>query len=137
MPEPSAAHSPARTARDVSDAMAVAVGNDAFDGQALKLSVRAAFPRGGGGRAGAGGGGRGGLRGGAASTAREVVRAFGLDDWMMRLILDYACTYSQGFGDFSTDAVRALTGREPRDIGSFARKMFVPMAASMAGTKAA
>ena len=122
--------------RDVGDAMAAAVLSDAFDGSALELSgpksiahdvvaseigkvlgrnvAYVAVP---------------------PQAAGEAVRAFGLDDWTVQVIVDYSRAYSKGFGNFVTDSVQSLTGHAPRDIGTFAREVFAPVAKSMASAK--
>ena len=116
-------------ARDVGDALAEAVRTDAFDGSALELSGPQSI-------------GHGVIAtaiGKALSrdveyvaippeAAGEAVRAFGLDDWTVQVIVDYARAYSLGFGDFVTDAVRSLTGRLPRDIATFAQEILMPAA---------
>ena len=65
-------------------------------------------------------------------TVQEAVRAFGLDDWTVQVIVDYSRAYSKGFGDFVTDSLQSLTGHTPRDIGTFAREVMAPTANSMA-----
>jgi NAD(P)H dehydrogenase (quinone) len=116
-------------ARDVGDALAAAVVSDQFDGLALELSGPKSI-------------GHGtvaeeiGKALGRAVTyvavppeaAGEAVRAFGLDDWTVKVIVDYSRAYSKGFGDFVTDSLQSLTGHAPRDIGTFAREVMAPMA---------
>jgi NAD(P)H dehydrogenase (quinone) len=63
-------------------------------------------------------------------TMAESMRAFGANDWMVRLMADYMSAYRDGFGDFVTDAVETMTGRPPRGIGTFAREVFVPIASA-------
>jgi hypothetical protein len=65
-------------------------------------------------------------------AAGEAVRAFGLDDWTVQVIVDYSRAYSKGFGDFVTDSLQSLTRHAPRDIGAFAREVMAPMATSAA-----
>ena len=119
-------------ARDVGDALAAAVVSDQFDGLALELSGPKSI-------------GHGtvaeeiGKALGRTVTyvalppeaAGEAVRAFGVDDWTVKVIVDYSRAYSKGFGDFVTDSVQSLTGRSPRDIGTFAREIMAPTAKSM------
>jgi len=116
-------------ARDVGEALAAAVSNESFDGTALELSGSASL-------------GHGEVAAQFAQVlgreivyvpvppeaAGEAVRALGLDDWTIRLITDYCLAFSGGFGDFTTDGVHALTGRQPRDIATFAREVLAPMA---------
>ena len=120
-------------ARDVGDALAAAVVSDQFDGLALELSGPKSI-------------GHGtvaeeiGKALGRTVTyvavppeaAGEAVRAFGLDDWTVKVIADYSRAYSKGFGDFVTDSVESLTRHAPRDIGAFAREVMAPTANSMA-----
>ena len=124
--------------RDVGDALAAATLTDQFNGSALELSgpqsighsvVASAI-----GKA---------LGENVAyvavppEAAGEAVRAFGLDDWTVKVIVDYSRAYSKGFGDFVTDSVRSLTSHAPRDIGTFAREVLTPIAKSMAARQAA
>lgn len=123
-------------ARDVGDALAGALLTDQFDGSALELSGPTSV----------------GLGIVAAEignvlgrnvayipvppeAAGEAVRAFGLDDWTVKLIVDYSRAYSQGFGDFVTQSVQSLTGKAPRDIGTFAREVIAPAANAMGPTR--
>ncbi|MBV8741899.1 MAG: NmrA family NAD(P)-binding protein, partial [Sinobacteraceae bacterium] len=125
-------------ARDVGDAVAAAVLSDQFDGSALELSgpqsigqsdVAAAI---------------GSVLGRPITyvavppeAAGEAVRAFGFDDWTVKLIVDYSRAYASGFGDFVTDSVQLLTGNAPRDIRSFAREILMPLVRSTASAKRA
>jgi NAD(P)H dehydrogenase (quinone) len=120
-------------ARDVGDALAAAVASERFDGLTLELSGPKSI-----------GHGTVAAEIGKAlrrtvsyvavppEAAGEAVRAFGADDWTVKVIVDYSRAYSQGFGDFVTDSVQSLTGRAPRDIGTFAREVMMPMADSAA-----
>jgi uncharacterized protein YbjT (DUF2867 family) len=119
-------------ARDVGDAMAAAVLSEQFDGSALELS----------GPESIGHSAVAAVIGKALGrnvtyvavppdAAGEAVRAFGLDDWTVQIIVDYSRAYSKGFGDFVTDSVQSLTGQAPRDIGTFAREIISPAAKSM------
>lgn len=116
-------------ARDVGDALAAAVATDRFDGSVLELSgpksighgaVAAAIAR--------------ALERDVAyvavppEAAGEAVRAFGLDDWSVKVIVDYSRAYAKGFGDFVTDSVKSLTGRAPRDVQTFATEVMLPLA---------
>jgi uncharacterized protein YbjT (DUF2867 family) len=119
--------------RDVGDALAAAVVSGQFDGLALELSGPKSI-----------GHGTVAAEIGKAlrrtvtyvavppEAAGEAVRAFGLDDWTVQVIVDYSRAYSKGFGDFVTDSVQSLTGHAPRDIATFAREILSPMASSMA-----
>jgi uncharacterized protein YbjT (DUF2867 family) len=122
--------------RDVGDALAAAAMSDRFDGLALELSGPKSI-------------GHGtvaeeiGKALGRTVTyvavppeaAGEAVRAFGVDDWTVQVIVDYSRAYSKGFGDFVTDSLQSLTGRAPRDIGTFAREVMAPTANSMASAR--
>lgn len=122
-------------ARDVGDAMAAAAVSDEFDGSAMELSGPKSI-----------GHGTVAEEIGKAlgrdvsyvavppQAAGEAVRAFGLDDWTVQVVVDYARAYTSGFGDFVTDAVQSLTGHAPRDIATFAREVISPVARSMAPT---
>ena len=119
-------------ARDVGDAIAAAARTDAFDGSVLELSG----PRSIGHDVVATEIGRALGRDVAydavpPQAAGEAVRAFGLDDWTVQVIVDYSRAYSTGFGDFVTDSVQALTGRPPRDIGAFVRQVLAPAAGAL------
>lgn len=124
-------------ARDVGDAVAAAVRTDAFDGEALELSgpqsvghntIAAAI--------GQALGHHVEYVAVPPEAVGESLRRFGFDDWTVQVIVDYARAYSQGFGDFVTDAVRSLTGHEPRDIAMFAREILTPAAKRMPPTSA-
>lgn len=69
-------------------------------------------------------------------AAGQAVRAFGADDWTVRVITDYSRAYANGFGDFVTGDVQLLTGRAPRSLRTFASEVFAPVAANMAPSKA-
>lgn len=120
-------------ARDVGDALAAAVLTDRFDGTALELSGPQSIGY------GAVAAEIGKALGRTVSyvavspeAAGEAVRAFGLDDWTVQLIVDYSRAYSIGFGDFVTNSLQSLTGQAPRDIAAFAREVISPVAKSMA-----
>jgi uncharacterized protein YbjT (DUF2867 family) len=116
-------------ARDVGDAIAAAASTDAFDGSVLELSG----PQSIGHDVVAAELGRGLGRDVSyvaipPEAAGEAMRAFGLDDWTVQVITDYARAYSSGFGDFVTGSVEALTGHPARDIAAFVREVLVPAA---------
>lgn len=111
--------------RDVAEALAAAVTSSAYDGQALELSgpasvsfaqVAAAL-----GEA---------LRRPVEYiaippvAAGEALRAYGADEWTVQVMTDYMTAYSQGFGDFVTDAVPRMTGHPARSLASFVREAF-------------
>ncbi len=61
-------------------------------------------------------------------AAGEAVRAYGADEWTVRLIRDYCTAYAKGFGDFTTGDVQRITGHAPRSIDDFVREVLVPTA---------
>ncbi len=61
-------------------------------------------------------------------AAGEALRRFGADDWSVAVVRDYCTAYAQGFGDFTTDDVRRITGRAPRSVEDFVREVLVPAA---------
>lgn len=116
-------------ARDVADAMDRAIQSSDFDGQALELTGPESITH----------------QEVAAALARaidrpvtyvavspeavgEMVRGFGADDWTVALMRDYMHAYSDGFGDFVTDAVERMIGRPPRTISAFASDVFANLA---------
>jgi uncharacterized protein YbjT (DUF2867 family) len=118
--------------RDVGDALAAAALTARFDGSALELSGPMSIGH------GAVAAEIGKALGRQVTyvpvppeAAGEAARAFGLDDWTVQIIVDYARAYSRGFGDFVTDSVHELTGHAPRDIETFAREVMSPMVNSM------
>jgi len=56
----------------------------------------------------------------------DSIRKLGWGEWAATVLQDYASAYSRGIGDFTTDHVRKITGREPRSIEQFAREVFAP-----------
>ncbi len=57
----------------------------------------------------------------------ERFRGFGMDPWMCAVIRDYAQAYRDGFGDFTTDCVSRITGRQATGIGEFISGIFLPL----------
>ena len=97
-------------ARDVGDALAAAVVTDQFDGSALELSGPQSIAQGAVAAAIGKALGRNVTYVAVPpEAAGEAVRAFGLDDWTVKVIVDYSRAYSKGFGDFVTDSVRSLS----------------------------
>ncbi len=110
--------------RDVADAAVVAATSEAFDNQTLELSgpasidhheIAAALSRGLGRE----------VKYVAVppEAVGEAMRAMGLDEWTAGIVRDYARAYSQGFGDFTTGHVAALTGHPPRSVDDFVREV--------------
>lgn len=66
------------------------------------------------------------------AAAGDAVRALGADDWTVSLVADYCAAYAKGFGDFTTDNIKRITGRAPRSMDDFVREVLVPAASSPA-----
>lgn len=58
----------------------------------------------------------------------DMVRKYGADEWTAGILNDYCAAYSKGFGDFTTDDVKRITGHAPRSIDDFVREVLVPAA---------
>ncbi|WP_054313351.1 SDR family oxidoreductase [Mesorhizobium sp. 1M-11] len=56
----------------------------------------------------------------------QSVRDMGLDEWFAEGFHDYLLAYSRGWGDFTTDAVEAISGKPARRFGQFAKEVLVP-----------
>ncbi len=56
----------------------------------------------------------------------QSIRDMGLDEWFAQGYHDYLEAYSRGWGDFTTDAVQAISGKQARTFRQFAREMLVP-----------
>lgn len=54
-------------------------------------------------------------------TAREHMLTGGYPPWLADALLELAAVFRSGKADLATDAVKALTGREPRAFETFAR----------------
>lgn len=50
----------------------------------------------------------------------------GWGEWMAGITRDYAEAYSAGWGNFTTETVRQITGKDPRSFGTFADELLVP-----------
>jgi uncharacterized protein YbjT (DUF2867 family) len=59
-------------------------------------------------------------------TVERTVRASGMGEWYARVMRDVCRSYSEGWGDLTTDGVLGMTGRAPRTIEAFAREIFAP-----------
>ncbi|PSK98891.1 uncharacterized protein YbjT (DUF2867 family) [Murinocardiopsis flavida] len=49
------------------------------------------------------------------------LRGFGVPDWMVGMLTEYARAYASGWGDFTTTDVQDVVGRPPRSVADFAR----------------
>ncbi|QFG22706.1 SDR family oxidoreductase [Actinomadura sp. WMMB 499] len=52
---------------------------------------------------------------------RETLLGYGLPDWIVDMLDEYARAYASGWGDLTTGTVAELLGRPPRDVADFAR----------------
>jgi uncharacterized protein YbjT (DUF2867 family) len=52
---------------------------------------------------------------------RGALLGYGVAEWMVDLLEEYAQAYASGWGDFTTGTVADLLGRPPRDIADFVR----------------
>jgi NAD(P)H dehydrogenase (quinone) len=59
-------------------------------------------------------------------SVEQTLQSMGMGAWFARVMRDYSAAYGEGWGDFTTDAVRRATGHEPRSIHAFAREVFAP-----------
>jgi len=62
----------------------------------------------------------------APDDIHAAILAAGWGDWMAALARDYGQAYATGWGAFTTDNVRAITGDTPRSFRDFAREAFLP-----------
>lgn len=56
----------------------------------------------------------------------QSIRDLGLDEWFAQGYHDYLLAYSRGWGDFTTNAVQAISGKQARTFGQFAKEILVP-----------
>jgi uncharacterized protein YbjT (DUF2867 family) len=61
-----------------------------------------------------------------AEAVGESLRKMGMGDWFAEVMTDYSRAYAEGWGDFTTDNVRRLTGHEARSVEAFAREVLAP-----------
>ncbi|MEO3787430.1 SDR family oxidoreductase [Actinocorallia sp. B10E7] len=52
---------------------------------------------------------------------RRTLLGYGVPEWIVDMLEEYAQAYASGWGDFTTDTVADLLGRPPRDIADFVR----------------
>jgi uncharacterized protein YbjT (DUF2867 family) len=55
----------------------------------------------------------------------QSIRDVGLDEWYAQGYHDYLRAYSEGWGDFTTDAVAAISGKPARSFKAFASDVLV------------
>ncbi|MFS4580079.1 SDR family oxidoreductase [Phaeobacter sp. C3_T13_0] len=55
-----------------------------------------------------------------------MIEGAGWGEWMAALARDYGQAYASGWGDFTTDNVKKITGTSPRSIRAFASEVFLP-----------
>lgn len=56
----------------------------------------------------------------------QSIRDLGLAEWFAQGYHDYLLAYSRGWGDFTTDAVQAISGKQARTFRQFAKEILVP-----------
>jgi uncharacterized protein YbjT (DUF2867 family) len=56
----------------------------------------------------------------------ESIRKMGMDEWFATGMKNYSEAYSRGWGDFTTENVKKITGHPARSIEQFAREVFAP-----------
>ncbi|TDD23903.1 SDR family oxidoreductase [Nonomuraea diastatica] len=54
-------------------------------------------------------------------TRRATLLGYGVPQWIVDMLEEYAQAYARGWGDFTTGTVADLLGRPPRDIAGFVR----------------
>ncbi|WP_242900782.1 NAD(P)H-binding protein [Actinomadura terrae] len=62
---------------------------------------------------------------------RKALLGYGVPEWIVHMLEDYARAYASGWGDLTTGTVAELLGRPPRDIADFVRdhaSAFAPVA---------
>ncbi|MDA8370163.1 MAG: NAD(P)H-binding protein [Nocardiopsaceae bacterium] len=52
---------------------------------------------------------------------RKTLLGYGVLEWIVDMLEEYAQAYASGWGDFTTDTVADLLGHPPRDIADFVR----------------
>jgi len=56
----------------------------------------------------------------------ESILSMGMGEWFAQVMTDYSRAYSEGWGDFTTDDFKSVTGKSPRSIEAFASEVFAP-----------
>ncbi len=54
-------------------------------------------------------------------TGRQAMISIGLPEWVADAFGEYMTAFSEGYGDFTTDAVENITGQPARSYETFAR----------------
>ncbi|AXB41715.1 SDR family oxidoreductase [Amycolatopsis albispora] len=57
----------------------------------------------------------------ADDVKRKALLGYGVPEWIIDMLEEYARAYAAGWGDFTTGAVAELLGRAPREFAEFAR----------------
>lgn len=55
------------------------------------------------------------------AAARQAMLDAGLSEWLVGMLVEYGRAYSTGWGDFTTNDVEEVLGRQPRRFTDFAR----------------
>ncbi|MFQ5932031.1 MAG: SDR family oxidoreductase [Nitrospiraceae bacterium] len=61
----------------------------------------------------------------------DSIRGAGWGEWAATVFGQYHKAFSEGWGDYTTDAVKAITGQAPRSFENFAKEVFAPAFAAM------
>lgn len=56
----------------------------------------------------------------------EAIRASGWGEWGAQVMMDYSKAYSQGWGDFTNDDVKTITGKTARSFKNFFEEAMKP-----------
>jgi len=54
----------------------------------------------------------------------DAIREMGWGEWGAQIMMDYSQAYSDGWGDFTTDDVKTITGNDARSIDNFVSEVF-------------
>ena len=55
----------------------------------------------------------------------DAIRKMGWGEWGAQVMMDYSRAYADGWGDFNTSDVKAITGNNARSIDNFVSEVFV------------
>jgi uncharacterized protein YbjT (DUF2867 family) len=56
----------------------------------------------------------------------DAIRELGWGEWGAQMMMDYSKAYAAGWGDFTRDDVKTITGNEPHSFKDFANEIFAP-----------
>jgi len=56
----------------------------------------------------------------------QSIREMGIGEWFAQVSHDYLQAYSDGWGDFTTDSVREISGQPARSFAQFAEGVLIP-----------